>query len=441
MKSILIACLCVAGIASAHALIINEVMSNPTGDDSGREWIELYNDSSSSVDLTSLSVSIKGGTAVAATPLQGGTTLAPGGFAIIGSVVSGATKFLQDYPSYGGLLFKASISLVNSGVTSIDIKINGATVASLPSYTAAKEGFTYSYIGGSYTTGSPTPGAENQVADTPSSSSGESAATTTDTQTVLPQMTPPSPNIVIYMPTEKTVVAGASSEFSVFSQTREGKQLSDLLYTWAFGDGGQAVGSSTKYTYVYPGRYIAQVQGVNANVSGIGRMVVRVVPPDMAITSFGSGKYGAYVEISNPNPYELDLSGWILSINGAGYPFPKNTLLSANSITRFSGAAMGFAHVDASVPTTVRILFPDLSEVTRYEPPQSEALLVTSSSSFSVPVKKVASIFKPIVKQKMVLGVATTSVVLASTSPVINPITPRTKDTRLVQFLKNLFGK
>jgi hypothetical protein len=440
MKLFAITFLFLGSFVYTHALVINEVMSNPTGDDSGREWIELYNDETGPVELSSMAISIKGGTAVAASSLQGGTSLAPGAYAIIGSTVSGATKFLLDYPSYGGMLFKSSISLVNTGVTSIEVKVGGAVVASLPSYTAAKEGSSLSFLGGSYVTGMPTPGSENQIADTSSSNTTTTAptATTTDTQVVLPQATPPSPNIIIYMPTEKVVVAGAESEFSVFSQTREGKALNDLTYTWAFGDGGQAVGSSTKYTYAYAGRYVALVQGMNATVSGSGRMAVRVVPPDISITAFATGKYGAYVDIQNPNTYDLDLSQWILTINNIPYTFPKNTILSAGLTTRFSGVAMGFAKADTTSTATVRILFPDLQEVTRYESARLEPLAifapVSTTTLPAIPLKKLSAVSRP----KLVLGTSTTSILqVTSTKAVVPPNS--SKDTRIVSWLKSFF--
>jgi len=434
MKIILIALLCTLYAPRAHALIVSEVMSNPTGDDSGREWIEIYNDTLSDIDLTSMTISIKGGAAVVTTPLQGGTTLSPGGYGVIGSVVSGATKFLQDYPSYGGPLFKSSISLVNTGLTSIDIKLHGSVAASLPSYTAAKEGFTLSYVGGGYVSGNPTPGADNQVADTTDSSNGTSTATTTENQVTLPQMTPPSADIVIYMPQEKVVVAGAESEFSVFSMTRSGKPINDLHYTWAFGDGGQRTGSSTPYRYVYSGRYVAQVEALSATVSGRGRMIVRVVPPDLVITSVDTGKYGAYVEIQNPNAYDLDLSQWMLTIDGAAHSFPKNTTLLAGLTTRFSGLAMGFASTTVSTSTTVKILFPNLEEVTRYVPRTVEAVTAASTTVIHVvtPKRVVAQ-----AKQKVVLGVATSSELIKATTSLGKTVS---KDTRIVAWLRGLFG-
>jgi hypothetical protein len=421
----------------AEALTINEVMSNPIGDDGGREWIELYNDGTTDVDLSAMTVSIKGATAVVTTPLQGGTTLPAGGYAVIGSVVSGQTKFLQDYPTYSGILFKSSISLVNTGVTSIDLKLNGVTQASLPSYTAAKEGFTLSYIGGSYVAGTPTPGADNQAADTSTGSGSDiSNATTTDTQATVAQMTPASSDIIVYLPTEKVVVAGAQTDFSVFSQTRAGKAINNLNYTWAFGDGGQATGSSTRHRFEYSGRYIVQVEALSASTIGSGRMVVRVVSPDLAIAGAGTGKYGAYVDIKNPNTYDLDLSGWLLTIDGAAFPFPKNTWLPAGGTTRFSGNAMGFASTTGVSEATVKVLFPSLEEVTRYQSTTTDILAIAHA-----PTQRISSAPRISVRvyPGKVLGVATTTLYQASTTSSARSL--GAKDMRLVSWFKALLHR
>lgn len=431
MKIILITALLACGVVYGEALTISEVMSDPVGTDSGREWIELYNDTASEIDLSTMTVSIKGGTAIATTPLQGGLTLPANGYAVIASVVSGQTKFLQDYPSYAGPLFKSSISLVNTGVTSIDIKLNGPTVASLPSYTAAKEGTTLSYIGGSYVAGIPTPGADNQVSETPLPTTN---ATTTDTQVTLPQMSPPTADIIIYMPTEKVVVAGAESEFAVFSQTRAGKSINDLHYAWAFGDGGQGTGSSTKYRYAYSGRYIAQVEATSATVAGTGRMVVRVVPPEITISAVGSGKYGNYIEIRNPNTYDLDLSQWRLTIDGVPFPFPKNTFLSAGASTRFSGLAMGFASTTMVTSTVVKILFPSLEEVTRYIPPAMETATPPQFVKASTTPLRTALHPQP----KMVLGASSSTEVLSTNK---SSVRTASKDTRIVSWFRSLFSR
>lgn len=437
--------LTISGIRGTQALLISEVMSNPTGDDSGREWIEVYNNTSSPVDISGLSISIKGGTAVAASSVSGGTIIQANGYAVIGSVASGATKFSQDYPSYTGVLMKASISLVNTGLTSIDIKLAGSTVDSLPSYTAAKEGGTLSLISGSFVLGVPTPGSENQADSSSGSggssggSGGSSTATTSETQVTVPQMTAPLADIVLYVPFTRTVVAGAPTEFSISATNRAGKVIDKLSATWAFGDGGSGTGTTTIYRYAYPGRYMAYVEAGNGLISGVGYTRIHVVSPDLQISSVGMGKYGAYVDVYNPNSYDLDLSQWKLCINGALFSFPKNTVLLSEETTRFSGLAMGFASMNVATSTFVKIVFPNLEEVVVYQPTEEvravhdQAVLgvATTTLPATVPVKKIT------VPVKRALSTATTT--STSTTKVLN--TKSTKDTRLVTFMRSLFGK
>jgi hypothetical protein len=300
MKTALLFILFISGSMRVSALVISEVMSNPTGDDSGREWVELYNDTTSSVDLSSLTISIRGATGIAVTPL-GAVSLPGGAYAIIGSTVSGSTKFLQDYPTYTGLLFKSAISLVNTGTTSIDIKINGTIVNSLASYTAAKEGSTLSLISGSFVLGVPTPGADNQADSGSGGITSTTTATSSNNQGTVSQMAPPSADIVLYVPFEKTVVAGADTLFEAYALTHSGSVINGLTCKWAFGDGGEGTGSTTMYKYAYTGKYVTQVEGTNGSVAGVARMLVRVVSPEITIASVGSGKYGNYIDITNPN--------------------------------------------------------------------------------------------------------------------------------------------
>lgn len=443
MKKLFILVLLLSGIMKVNALVISEVMSNPTGDDSGREWIELYNDTGSAIDLSNLTISIKGGNAVTTTNLQGGTSLPTGSYAIVGSTVSSQTKFLQDYPNYTGILFKSSISLVNTGTTSIDIKLGGATVNSLSSYTPAKEGSTLSLVSGSFVLSNPTPGADNQATPNDSSSS-TSTSTTSSNQGAISQLSPPSADIILYMPFDKTVVAGAETEFNTSGMTRAGKEINDLNYLWSFGDGGQAMGTSTLYRYAYAGRYIAQVEGGNNYVKGVGRMNVRVVAPDISIANIGQGKYGEYVDINNPNNYDLDLSQWKLSFDGKAFPFPKNTLIGGNTTTRFSGIAMGFASTTVNSNSLVRILFPNMEEVTRYIQPEIKNDLTLNMSTSTSPMASTTNVTQPVMIYKKPINKIPKVVTATSTikqEPVSKQLAMNKKDTRLVSFLKSLLGK
>lgn len=420
---------------SLHALVINEVMSNPVGDDSGREWIEMYNNTESEVDVTALTISVKGGSFVPVTPVSGGTIIAAHGYAIIGSMVSGATRFMQDYGTYSGPLFRSAISLVNTGVTSLELKLQGSTVDTLTSYTAAKEGSTYSLVNSSFITASPSPGLENKVTVTMEEDTPVLTTQTTG-QVTLPQASPPSADITLYLPQDKVVVAGAPALFSVYSTTRAGKTIDNMTYFWSFGDGGQSTGSSTLYRYLYPGRYIAQAEGTNGLIAGTGRMMVRVVSPEISISPIGVGKYGSYIDITNPNQYDLDVSFWKLSIDGALFTFPKNTLLT-NGSTRFPSSALGFASTTISSSTLIKLLFPSMDEVLRVS--QGEV-----GSSTSIEQHVVKTLVVPRSKSPKLLNIknnfiATSSVSVATQTAAV--FKNSKKDVRLATFIRSLFGK
>lgn len=435
MKVFIASLVLLFGTVHVKALVIHEIMSNPIGSDNGREWVELYNETSDPLDIGSFVFSTsEGGAGSSFVSLQGGTIVPPGGYAVVATIVSGQTKFLEDYPSYAGILLRvsSSFSFTNSS-TALYVRSGTSLVASIPSYTAADEGKTLSYVGGGYVTGNPTPGASNEAYSSSETPVPAESATTTLNQVIVPQLTPPSPDIVIYLPDEKIVVAGAETEFAVTSHNRAGKELTGIHYTWAFGDGGSSTGSSTKYRYAYTGRYIAVVQATSQTVSGSGRMRVRVIPPDLAIQSVGTGKYGSYVDISNQNTYDVDLSQWALTLDGSGFVFPKNTIIPSRSVIRLSGLAMGFASTTISASTSIKIIFPNLEEVTRYVPSQpvvaSSSIVVATATPVKVAVRS-----KP-----LVLGAATTTKA-QSTTTLATSTRNTSKDTRLVQLWRRFFG-
>lgn len=422
------------GIGNAQALSVSEIMSNPVGDDAGREWVEVYNESDVAIDITTLAISIKGGNFVSVVPVEGGVSVPPKGYAIVSSIVSASSpvsRFLDSgtgYPNYAGILARvaSSVSFVNTGTTSIDLRLNGSVVDSL-SYTPAGEGKTLSRVEGVFVSGAPTPGLENQA-----SVSQTSANETSNNQTVLTQISPPSPDIVLYLPSEKLVVAGAETEFSVYGMTRAGQIIDGLSATWSFGDGGHAMGTTTGYAYAYPGRYLVRVDAGNAYVRGVGTVQAVVVSPEVIIKRYGFGKYGAYVDIENPNSYDLDLSQWRLWIGFGNYVFPKNTVIAGHSVTRISGRAMGFEKTIFREGDVIKLTFPNLEEITRLPIGKNEIQEATSTV-VAMEQKKINTPMVPVAKKVTSIQlVATTSFAIAQKP---------TRDTRLVSWFKSMFTR
>jgi hypothetical protein len=98
--------------ASAQLIITEILYDLAEGSDTGREWVEVQNTGTESVNLIEWKLfendTNHGLKAV------GGETLSPGAYAIISDNPS---KFATDWPSYSGLVFDSAFALNNSGET------------------------------------------------------------------------------------------------------------------------------------------------------------------------------------------------------------------------------------------------------------------------------------------------------------------------------------
>ena len=92
-------------------VVINEIMYNPVGGDTGHEWIEIYNNGTESVNLTGWKL-YEDTANHGLTLEQGSMLILTGGYAII---ADNATQFLIDHPGYTGTVIDSVFSLSNTG--------------------------------------------------------------------------------------------------------------------------------------------------------------------------------------------------------------------------------------------------------------------------------------------------------------------------------------
>lgn len=88
-------------------------MYSPDGADSGHEWIEVWNGTNQSIDLSDWEFADNSG--------DHGLALAVGVITIDAGarfiIADDAVQFLVDYPEFSGILFDSSFSLSNDGET------------------------------------------------------------------------------------------------------------------------------------------------------------------------------------------------------------------------------------------------------------------------------------------------------------------------------------
>jgi len=94
---------------TATSLELSEVMYNPNGTDTGREWVEIH--TGEELNISKVRFFDNEGTHTLSL-VSGSFLLDAGSYAVI---TSNAASFLTDYPGYEGTLFQASFSLSNTG--------------------------------------------------------------------------------------------------------------------------------------------------------------------------------------------------------------------------------------------------------------------------------------------------------------------------------------
>lgn len=111
-------------------LIINEIMYNPLGSDAGREWIEIYNDGTNTVNISGWKF-YEEGTNHGLTLINGSYILDGGSYVVI---ADDSSLFLLDYPDFNATLFDSTFSLSNTGEY-LSIKNSSLAIMDFINYT------------------------------------------------------------------------------------------------------------------------------------------------------------------------------------------------------------------------------------------------------------------------------------------------------------------
>ena len=367
--------LLVAPLSATAQVVISEIMYNPDGSDSGREWVELYNAGASDVPIVGGTVKdswrISDGSNHTFTDPSGGIgrgslTIPAGGYLVVSSDPS---AFLADYPSGSYSVVKSSISLNNTGSTIAVVDGTGATLDSV-SYTKDEGAYDdgtslQKTASGTWIAAMPTPGSANATAayTPPPTDAGSEPTNTSSTSDTGPTHTsssgsgsslPPPPPVSVYVDAgaDRAVVTGADVEFEalVYDSSRKAIPLSDPQFSWNFGDGTTGGGSKVTHHWDAAGSY-AVVLSVRKDGHIISdTLKVSVDPVAITLDPQPDGS----ISLTNGGKHDADLSGWFVAEPGArSFALPPHTILLAGGTTRISPSVLGF-----EADSKVKLQFP-----------------------------------------------------------------------------------
>lgn len=324
---------------AVSAIRITEVMHDVPGMDTGREWVELHNDSEQNVDLSLYEV--REGNVGHKISSDGHETvlLVPAGEYIV--VANNPEKFRIDWPAVQNVV-RSAISLRNTGelieITSDGVVIDSATI--VPELGALGDGNSLQIANDSWKSMLPTPGRENM----PSVTLQQPASST-------PIIHSPAASskqkIAVQVTVKPQAHYGVAHEFRGKAMAYGGLVMADekVRYLWNFGDGTFSEGQNITHAYRLPGRYSVVLSVAYGEHTASEYLYIEVLAPNIA---FLVEREGRWLEIDNPNTHALDMSDWIIrplepsTEKIQQFFLPKLSIVQPSSTMKITAETAGF---------------------------------------------------------------------------------------------------
>lgn len=357
----------VAPIAAHGAVVISEILFNPEGEDTGKEWVRLFNDSHESADISGWQFYPDGAGYLT---LPQGTSIGANASLTVRLRTSGDSDHSNfHHSSATGNMGNSSGSaaLFSSGERGSDT-IKSFVRYHKPGSTERKTWESSAVSAGIWQAGSFVDIMSLSEGDSialrgektsasgwiilppslPVSQSGETGEAFTDEAAgsfpIAPAI-PEIPRLAVEISADKEAIVGADHRFlgRAYGSNKTLVDSTKLRYLWNFGDGSVAEGPGVTHTFRFPGTYTVYLS-VNSG-SAVGSVVMAVTAGNnqIRLSEYLTGE-GGFVEIENRGSAPVAISGWrITNEAGSSFTFPEGTLLRGKSAGVFPNAVLGIA--------------------------------------------------------------------------------------------------
>ena len=380
------------------AVVINEVLYNAEGVDTGKEYIILYNNGDTNFDLTGYQLNA----------VSGDYYTFPG-FSL------SAKSFINIYWRKDGT---NSTTDLYTGITGFDANMGDTsgwvalfknsqqtkdTIVDYLEYGAGGKTFESKAVdAGIWTTGSfignvqegkaiklQTDGIDNNLPSdwieiVPSIAQQESSSS--QSQESSQQSSQQDQQFTINQPpiadAGDNIIAFTGQEIKFDGSKSSDPNNSELAYSWNMGDGKLIEQKSFTYKYIYPGTYLVTLMVYNGRNYASETITIKIQPQQITINEFlpnpsGKDEEEEWIEIYNGSDFIVDISNWQLDDMASGskaFVFPQNTLIAPKSYLVFTRRITGIALNNDK--DSVRLLFPEgivFQEINYEKPPQGKS--------------------------------------------------------------------
>ncbi len=344
---------------AAGAVLINEVAWMGTAANSADEWVELFNSSASSVDLTGWGLYEAGGSTLI---LNLSGTIAANGYYLIersddnsvsdiaanvfgpfaGNGLNNSGEYLVLKDATGAVVDSVDASARwpagdNTSKASMERKTDGAWQTNAGTTINGKDALGGNITGTPKAVNSQIVSASTAPSSQPSSSGGGSGSGST-TSPLLPVLKAEAGGDVVIEVAQPIAFNGLTSQGAT-------------AYKWYLGDGTVKSGAEITHTYQFPGTYLVTLEVSNSTDTNVDQLRVFVFGGKVLINEIfigasstaaaTSNTAGGWLELYNPHQASADISGWILESGDKKFIVPNFVLIPAGGFLVLTEAVTG----------------------------------------------------------------------------------------------------
>lgn len=358
-KAFLLAVFIILGVihaASAGSVSLSEVLFDPEGSDTGKEYIKIYNSGDTAVALAGWELYPDG---IGYFVLPAEFSLGPKGTIAVHMRVSGTNAAGDFYhaaatENMGNTSGSAALFSSNShnkdtmqsfvqwgrGGQTWETAALGAGLWEKGTYVgtaSTSEGlpiirFNYSASGAEswgYSVVSPNLGVVSSSASTSLLTASSTIANMTRPQPIIN-----FPIIKVYAGEDVTAAVGSSAEFHGVALGFNDAPLENARFWWNFGDGDAKEGKTVSHAFAIPGTYVVGLHVSADSFSASDYLRVNVVPNKISVREVVEGEKG-FVKLGNPDNFDIDVGGWILDDTTHQFILTPKTKIGATSEVGF----------------------------------------------------------------------------------------------------------
>lgn len=328
---------------------INEVAWMGTTVSSTNEWVELYNDGTSDVDLD--------GWVIVSDDGSPNITISSAANSIIGAkkyylIERTDDTTVPDVTADFVAAFGSGLS--NSGEALLLKKPDGTIVETLDFKSGWPAGDnitkqTMQRVGSAWVTATSTPravnaGAVTETAVGASGSTGGTVSVTASSDTIKKEVVPPKPKISII--SNKTILTNVSASFDALYTNSSNLNVVNGYFVWSMGDGTTYTFSQQKkftHTYQYPGDYTVSVayfyNAWSEDPVIETNTVVHIGNAGVSVSAQGTD---GTILVKNSTDQDINISKWQIYEGPNVYSFPYGMVVLANKSIVIPAQVTGF---------------------------------------------------------------------------------------------------